>query len=193
MTATESTKSQTARVPLEHSGSTLARIMNFWTRRTYGQEMEPMLALLHNRRVMTSVARFEMGVAKWSRLDRDLKELASIAVASQIGCSWCVDFGYYVSRTNGMDAAKLEEVGNWRSSTVYTQLERAVLAYAEAMTATPPTVTDEMVETLRADLDDAQLVELTEMISVENLRSRTNSALGLTSQGFKDQCDLPPR
>ncbi len=162
----ESTASETARVPLEHSGSTLARMMNFWTRRTYGQEMEPMLALLHNRRVMTSVARFEMGVAKWSRLDRDLKELASIAVASQIGCSWCVDFGYYVSRTNGMDAAKLEEVADWRSSTVYTPLERAVLAYAEAMTATPPTVTDEMVETLRADLDDAQLVELTEMISV---------------------------
>ena len=61
------------------------------------------------------------------------------------------------------------------------------------MTATPPTVTDEMVEALRADLDDAQLVELTEIISVENLRSRTNSALGMTSQGFKSQCDLPPR
>jgi alkylhydroperoxidase family enzyme len=59
------------------------------------------------------------------------------------------------------------------------------------MTATPPEVTDEMVAGLREDLDDAQLVELTEIISVENLRSRTNSALGLTSQGFKAQCDLP--
>ena len=47
-----------------------------------------------------------------------------------------------------------------------------------------------MVEGLRAELDDAALVELTEMISVENLRSRTNAALGLTSQGFKDHCDL---
>ena len=46
-----------------------------------------------------------------------------------------------------------------------------MLAYAEAMTATPPTVTDEMVEALRDDLDDAQLVELTAMISVENLFS----------------------
>ena len=69
-----------------------------------------MLALLHNRKVMTSVARFEMGVAKWSRLDRDLKELACLAVASQIGCSWCMDFGYYLSRTNGMD------VPSWRRS-----------------------------------------------------------------------------
>ena len=104
-----------------------------------------------------------------------------------------MDFGYYISRTNGMDAAKLEQVAEWRSSTVYTPLERKVLEYAEAMTATPPTVTDEMVEGLRADLDDAQLVELTAMISVENLRSRSNSALGLTSQGFKSQCDLPQK
>jgi AhpD family alkylhydroperoxidase len=192
MTTTQSPRVQTARVPLEHPGSLLARALNFWTRRAYGQEMEPMLALLHHRRVTTTVARFEMGVAKWSRLDTGLKELAQLSVASQIGCSWCMDFGYYLSRTNGMAVEKLEQVAEWRGSTVYTPLERKVLEYAEAMTATPPTVTDEMVEGLRADLDDAQLVELTEIISVENLRSRTNSALGLTSQGFKSQCDLPP-
>lgn len=186
-------RSTTARLPLEHPHSMLAGLLNFWTRRQYGQQMEPMIALLHHRKVMTSVARFEMGVAKWSTLDSGLKELACLSVASQIGCSWCMDFGYYLARTNGMDLAKLEQVVSWRSSAVYTPLERKVLEYAEAMTATPPEVTDEMVEGLRADLDDAQLVELTEMISVENLRSRTNSALGLTSQGFKSQCDLPPQ
>ena len=190
-TATQSSTSSTARVPLQHPGSKLASVLNFWTRRQYGREMEPLLALLHNRKVFSSIARFEMGVAKWSRLDQGLMELACVSVASQIGCSWCMDFGYYVSRTNGMDAAKLEQVAEWRTSSVYSPLERKVLGYAEAMTVTPPTVTDEMVGGLRADLDDAQLVELTEMISVENLRSRTNSALGLTSQGFKSQCDLP--
>ncbi len=192
-TTSPTSPTSTARVPLDHPGSLLARIMNAWTRRAYGVEMEPVLALLHNRRVMTSISRFEMSLAKWSRLDRDLKQLAEVAVASQIGCSWCMDFGYYISRSNGMDAAKLEQVAEWRSSTVYTPLERNVLEYAEAMTATPPTVTDEMVEGLRADLDDAQVIELTAMISVENLRSRSNSALGLTSQGFKSQCELPQR
>ena len=44
--------------------------------------------------------------------------------------------------------------------------------YAEAMTATPPTVTDEQVERLRRTLTDEQLVELTAMISLENCRSR---------------------
>ena len=48
-----------------------------------------------------------------------------------------------------------------------------------------------MVEELRLQITDEQVIELTEMISLENLRSRTNSALGLTSQGFKDHCEVP--
>ena len=150
-----------------------------------------MQALLSNRRVVLSIARFEMSLAKWEQLDPDLKQLVSLAVASQIGCSWCMDFGYYASRTQGIAREKLEQVASWRESTLYTPLERKALEYAEAMTATPPTVTDEMVAGLREELTDGQVVELTSMISVENIRSRTNAALGLTSQGFKAQCDLP--
>lgn len=56
---------------------------------------------------------------------------------------------------------------------------------------TPPTVGDELVARLRRRLDEAQLVELTMMVAVENLRSRPNAALGLTSQGCKDRCDVP--
>jgi AhpD family alkylhydroperoxidase len=181
----------TARVPLEHPGSLLATIVNAYSRRQFGMEAEPTKALLHQPKVLTAIARFGMRSQKWSKLDSGLKELASLSVASQIGCSWCMDFGYYVSRTNGMSREKLEQVATWRDSTVFTPLERKVLEYAEAMTATPPTVTDEMVTGLREDLTVAQVVELTSMVSVENIRSRTNAALGLTSQGFKAQCDLP--
>ena len=178
-----------SRVPLKNDGF-LARAVNWYSRRSYGQEMEPMQALLNNRKVTMSVARFEMSLAKWDTLDNDLKELVCLSVASQIGCSWCMDFGYYLSRTNGMPVEKLEQVAQWRESRVYTPLERKALEYAEAMTLTPPTVTDEMVAGLREELTDAQVVELTSMISVENIRSRTNAALGLTTQGFKSQCEL---
>ena len=190
MSTTSSQTETTARVPLRTDGL-LARAVNWYSRRSYGAEMEPMQALLNHRGVTLTMARFEMSLAKWDQLDRDLKELAQLSVASQIGCSWCMDFGYYVSRTNGMSREKLEQAATWRDSTAFTSLERKVLEYAEAMTATPPTVTDEMVAGLREDLSDAQVVELTSMVSVENIRSRTNSALGLTSQGFKAQCDLP--
>jgi AhpD family alkylhydroperoxidase len=172
----------------------LAGLLNFWTRKQYGQEMEPMLAMLHNRRVTISVARFEMGVAKWSKLGDNLTELVSLAVASQIGCSWCMDFGYFAAHSKGQSVEKLAEVPRWRESDVFTPLERDVIAFAEAMTATPPEVTDAMVDGLVAGLGVPAVVELTKMVAVENERSRFNSALGLTSQGFSDRCELaPPR
>jgi AhpD family alkylhydroperoxidase len=132
-----------------------------------------------------------MSVDKWHRLDPTLKHLAEMAASVAIGCSWCVDFGYWIGTSQGVDPAKLRDVPRWRDSGVYTDLERQVLAYAEAMTATPPAVTDEMVADLRRELDDAALVELTMMIAVENQRSRFNSALGLHSQGFEDRCEIP--
>lgn len=68
----------------------------------------------------------------------DLRDLGVVAVAGQIDCTRCIDFGAHVSRTHGLERAKLERITCWRDSDVHSPLERNVLAYAEAMTATPP-------------------------------------------------------
>ena len=78
-------------------------------------------------------------------LDQNLKSYAQLASAGAIGCWWCLDFGYFMAHNDGLDLAKVREVPRWRESDVFTPLERDVLEYAEAMTVTPPTVTDEMV------------------------------------------------
>ena len=62
---------------------------------------------------------------------------------------------------------KIRAVPQWRDSDVFTELERLVLEYAEAMTDTPPSVTDEMVARLRTHLSEAELVELTAIVAVE--------------------------
>lgn len=134
---------------------------------------------------------FERRIGKWDSLDPDLKILAQMAAASSIECSWCLDFGYFLAHQKGMDLAKLEAVPNWRNSASFSKLEREVLEYAEAATATPPAVTDELAASLRRSLGDAAFVELTMIVAVENLRSRFNSALGLASQGFSEACRLP--
>lgn len=178
------------RVPLDTGNSLFGRLMSWYSRRTYGDVLDNGLAMLHNRRVLMSMLRFEKGVQKWDRLDPDLKTLAEMASAATIGCSWCMDFGYYLSHAKGLDTSKLEEVPRWRDSDLFTGQERRVLEYAEAVTATPPVVRDDMAEALRADLGNDAFVELTMIVAVENERSRFNSALGLTSQGFKDHCEL---
>ena len=102
-----------------------------------------------------------------------------------------MDFGFWESFERGVDPDKLRGISNRRLSTVYSKSEWAAIRYAVAMTETPPEVTDEMVADLRMRFTDAQVVELTAMIALKNQRSRTNIALGLTSQGFRNQCDLP--
>ena len=166
------TSTGTARISLDPPRTLFYRLAEWYSRRSYGVVADPLAAMGHNPRVLLTDARFEMSLARWKKLDPTLKALAVMASAVSIGCSWCVDFGYWETTNRGIDPVKMREVPRWRDSDVYTDLERQVLAYAEAVTATPPAVTDEMV-------------------AVENVRSRFNSALGLTSQGFKDRCEIP--
>ncbi|MFC0628953.1 carboxymuconolactone decarboxylase family protein [Kribbella deserti] len=181
-----------SRIPLEHRQTPMVRFVQWVNRRKFGAQLDPGLVALHNRRVLLTMALTESTVTRWKSLDPTLTALATMGPAALIGCSWCLDFGYWEHHHRGVPAEKLRAVSNWRDSDVYTDLERKVLAYAEAMTVTPPQVTDEMVEQLRAELTDEQVVELTAMIALENQRSRNNAAAGLTGQGFKEQCELRP-
>ncbi|MFE3324342.1 carboxymuconolactone decarboxylase family protein [Streptomyces sp. NPDC059176] len=180
-----------ARISLTPPRTLFYRATEWYSKRTYGRVLDPARALGHNPRVLRSDLRFELAVAKWNLLDADLKALAVMATAVSIGCSWCMDFGHWENQRRGMDIRKIHDVPSWRDSDAYTPLERDVMAYAEAMTANPPEVTDELAQRLVAELGEPAFVELTAMVAVENLRSRMNSGLGLTSQGFKDHCDVP--
>jgi alkylhydroperoxidase family enzyme len=125
------------------------------------------------------------------RLDAGLEDLAVIAAAASIRCS-CMDLGYWEStRGRRVIADRIRAIPDWQDSEVFTELERLVMLYAEAMTMTPPLVTGDLVARLREHLDEAELVELTTVIAAENMRSRMNAALGPSAQGSEDSCDLP--
>lgn len=190
MTSTELERRSAARVPLEVPRTLFGRAMAWYSRRAYGDVLDNGLALLHHRRALWAVLSFERKVDRWNALDEELKLYAEMASAATIGCSWCVDFGWWAAQHNGVSTAKLQEVPRWRESEVFSELERQVMEYAEAMSLTPPTVTDELAHDLRSALGNEAFVELTLIVAVENERSRFNTALGLTSQGFKDRCDL---
>lgn len=179
------------RIPVRMPRDLFGRLLAWYSRRTYGDVLDNGLVLLHHRPALLALVAFERRVEKWDKLDPDLKTLAVMASASAIGCSWCVDFGYYAAHSKGLRVDKLREVWRWRESEVFGETERLVLEFAEAMTATPPTVTDAMVARLTDRLGVPATVELAMMVAVENERSRLNTAFGLTSQGFSDRCELP--
>lgn len=181
----------TFRIPKATITGLYGSIMSGYARRTWGQVPDNAYVLWHNRKVLKAIFSFEGKVARWDALDETLKSYAQLASAATIGCSWCLDFGYFMAHNDGLDLAKVREVPRWRESEVFTPLERDVLEYAEAMSVTPLTVTDRLVEKLIDQLGSEAVVELTQMIALENMRSRFNSAAGLQSQGYSDVCELP--
>ncbi len=176
------------------SAGLLIRAMYRIAKRRYGQVPEPFAVTAHHRRLMVAGAVHETMIDRASRtLPVSVRELAVFWTARAIGCAWCVDFGAMLQRLDALDVKRLKEIDNYATSTAFTDDERAAIAYADAMTTDPHTVTDEQVADLRARFGDAGVIELTYQIGVENMRARMNSALGITEQGFNsgDSCRIP--
>ena len=147
--------------------------------------------LWHSPSVTMDNLEFGDKVGAWDAADASLKSFAHMAVAAMVGCSWCLDFGYFQAQNKNLDMAKASQVPRWRESEVFTPLERDVLEYAEAMTSTPLTVTDELHASLLDRLGPAAMVELTAFIACANMATRGNVASGVESQGFSAVCEVP--
>jgi alkylhydroperoxidase family enzyme len=165
-------------------------VVKRFSRKMLGEVPEPVGVYFHNRPVLRTFLSVSAKAQKWSACDENLKSFAHMAVAAQVGCSWCLDFGYFHAHNEGLDERKASQVPVWRTSEVFTPLERDVLAYAEAMTATPPTVTDDQFSALLSQLGEAAMVELTTQVALANLYARSNVAMGIESQGFSATCEL---
>lgn len=182
-----------ARISLDPPRSLVLRMAEWYSRRKYGQVMDPLRASGHSPKVLGAIALYESRVAKWKDLDPGLKHLAEMVSAARIGCSWCVDFGYWLAEDLGLPMEKIRYVPAWREHRGrFSEPELLVMEFAEAMTETEPTVTDEMTRQLIGRLGERAFVELTAIVAVENHRSRINSALGLVGQGFSDRCAVRP-
>jgi len=183
---------RTTRIPKAQITGIDGAVMKQFSQRMFGAVPEPLEVMWHNKAVL----RFSLGLgrkaSKWDSCDADLKSYAHMAVATLVGCTWCLDFGYFHANNEGLDVGKAREVPRWRESDVFTPLERDVMEYAEAMSQTPPTVTDELFATLLEHLGASAMVELTAWIALANQYTRTNTALGIEAQGFSAACGLAP-
>ena len=183
-----------AHVTLEKEArGVIPRLARRYTRRRFGQMVEPTAAASHHSGVLFAMGALETAVAMgWKKLDPTLRWLAIQSTSTQIGCSWCVDYGYFEGMHDGIDPEKVRAASRWRECTQFDERERLVLEYAEVATGSPARVTDELAARLHANFDEAEIVELAAWVALENFRSRFNAGLGLRSQGFAERCAVPP-
>ena len=180
------------RIPKTEVTGPYGALVKRMSRKMFGEVPEPIGVMWNNRKVLNFSFSVGRKAQKWNQCDENLKSFAHMATASLIGCSFCLDLGYFFAHNEGLDVDKAREVPRWRMSDVFTRLERDVMEYAEAITQTPPTMTDELSARLLKALGAAALVELTAFIALANFMARSNVAMGIESQEFSAACDLKP-
>ena len=183
--------SGTTRIPKAEIKGPFGYLFKRISRKMLGEVPDGAAVMWQNRPVLMGLMGLGRKVEKWDKLDANLKSFAHMAVAAQVGCSFCLDYGYFHAHNAGLDEAKASEVPRWRESAVFTPLERDVMEYAEAMTETPPRVTDALSDRLLEQLGAPALVELTAVVGFANLSARGNTAMGIESQGFSKVCARP--
>jgi len=186
-------KSRIEPVPPQRA-SLLTKVFYQVAKRKFGEVPEPFAIAAHHPRLMLANVVHEgmLGSAS-KKLPKNVLDLAVFWTARTVGCSWCVDFGSMLQRLDGLDVDRLKEIDDYATSPKYSDDERAAIAYANAMTTDPRTITDEQVADLKRRFGDDGVIELTYQIGVENMRARMYSALGITEQGFNtgDACRVP--
>jgi 4-carboxymuconolactone decarboxylase len=124
-----------------------------------------------------------------------LKALAELKAATIVGCEFCIDIGSALGRQSGVTEDQIRDFHDYLESPAFSPVEKLVMRYAEEMSKTNVEVPEDLVVALREHFDDAQLVELTASIALENLRARFNNALDTAPSGFSEgvYCPLPDR
>jgi 4-carboxymuconolactone decarboxylase len=173
----------------------LVSLTYWYARRTYGELPAPTAVFAHHPRILCGYGAMETAFEHSNKVDPRLKVLAELKAATVAGCEWCIDFGSWLSRKSGLSDEELRALPHFRDADVFSDEDKLVLEYADAMTRTPVEVPDELFDRMRARFDESQLVELTTAAAIENFRARFNWAFGIGSQGYSEGmvCALPER
>jgi alkylhydroperoxidase family enzyme len=138
---------------------------------------EPVRVYAHLPGVLRGDARLEQATAGTHRLDRRHPALAELTAATVTQCANGIDLDCEVARRWGVTDEELLARPRYQTSMLFGQADKLVLTDAEGMSRTPVDVPADLVARPREHVTDAQIVELTHLVALENLRGRFNLAL----------------
>lgn len=138
---------------------------------------------------------YETALLFSNRLDPKLKELAELKTAGLVNCEFCLDIGSALAHSSGLTEQQLRDLPRYRTSDAYNDLEKLVISFAEAMTATPAIDLADLRTELLTHLSKGEFAELTAGIAWENQRARHNQGLGVRPTGMAEgmACAIPER
>lgn len=170
--------------PIEKPKGVTMRIAFWMTRRQFGKVMTPMKVVIARLpgalRLTYEITKFEL---KGIQLEPELHFMVG-ALASQInGCGFCVDLGRAMAIREHLGMEKFNALSEYRTSPLFSDRERAALAYVEEATR-HKRVSDATFEELRKHFSEREIVEITWVNALENYYNLINVPLEIESDGF---------
>jgi len=170
--------------PIEKPKGLMMRIAYWMTQRQFGKVLTPMKVMYSRMpgvlKPSYEIQKFE---AKGIRLEPGLHFLVA-TLASQInGCGFCVDIGRAMAIREHLGMEKFDALSEYRTSPLFSDRERAALAYVEEATR-HKRVSDATFEALRKYFSEREIVEITWLNAVHNYYNLINIPLGIESDGL---------
>src|SRR5262245_15947453 len=153
-------------------------------RDTFGFVLNTTKIQAHTPGIMKAAKQLSAAVERSGLLPPQLLALVYLRVALINGCPFGIDINASRGMRAGATEAKIAEVPTALTSDLFDEREKAALEYAEAMTFTDRKVGEDLFARVRAHFSEAEVVELTAAVALENFRSKFNVALGIEAQGF---------
>jgi AhpD family alkylhydroperoxidase len=131
------------------------------------------------------------GAVKKSSLGNTLIDLVNIRASQLNGCAFCLDMHCKEAKIHGEHELRIYHIPIWRESNLFTETERAVLEWTEAVTKlSEHGISDEIYERVRAHLSEKQISDLTFAIGVINAWNRLNVSFRSVPGSFDEQLGL---
>jgi uncharacterized peroxidase-related enzyme len=154
-------------------------------RRKYGRALEPALLWGRIPRAFLLLTLLYRSLDRAdSPLDPVLRSLVQVRISQINWCAFCVDLNSAAALERHGSPDKLAALQEYETSPLFSDRERAALAYAEAVTDPARRVDDALFARLRRHFADEEIVELTALVAFQNMSSKFNAALGVPAQGF---------
>jgi AhpD family alkylhydroperoxidase len=121
-----------------------------------------------------------------SGLEHSLLELVKMRSSQLNGCAYCLDMHSKDARAAGETEQRLYLLDAWRETSLYSERERAALAWTEAVTLVAEGhVPDDVYDAVSNVFTEQELVALTLAIAAVNSWNRLNIAFRMEAGGYR--------